>query len=52
MKAIENSGRNDEEGKDLMEALAQVENEARELADTKKEVEEESGSVDGNIKKT
>ena len=32
MKAIENSGRNDEEGKDLMEALAQVENEARELA--------------------
>ena len=51
MKAIENSGRNDEEGKDLMEALAQVENEARELADTKKEVEEESGSVDGNIKK-
>ena len=46
MKAIENSGRNDEEGKDLMEALAQVENEARELAERRKEDEDEDkGSV-------
>jgi len=46
MKAIENSGRNDEEGKDLMEALAQVENEARELAERRKEEEDEDkGSV-------
>jgi amino acid permease len=41
MKAIENSGRNDEEGKDLMEALAQVENDARELAEKKEAGEKE-----------
>ena len=52
MKAIENSGRNDEEGKDLMEALAQVENEARELAERKKEdQDEEKGSGSGKEKK-
>ena len=52
MKAIENSGRNDEEGKDLMEALAQVENEARELAERKKADQDEGkGTGSGKEKK-